>query len=131
MEKLYQTFKDTVEFRIVYIREAHAADGRKPSRFAEEKGITEHDDYGERCSIADMMMEEENITIPCIIDNMDNQTNQDYAAWPDRIFIVRKDGRIAIAAARGPKGFNPALKETKKWLHEYRETGKEPKLEVN
>lgn len=41
------------------------------------------------------------ITIPCIIDKMDNQASEAYSAWPDRIFVVRSDGSLAIAAGHG------------------------------
>jgi len=94
-----------------------------PNPFAELKGIYEHKDYGQRCSTAEMMMQEENITIPCIIDDMDNNVGVAYKALPDRLYVVREDGRLAIAAERGPRGLRPALEETWAWLAEYRETG--------
>ena len=120
---MYQENKDIAEFRIVYISEAHAIDDARPNSFAELKGIYEHKDYGQRCSTAEMMMQEENITIPCIIDDMDNNVSVAYKALPDRLYVVRKDGRLAIAAERGPRGLRPALEETWAWLAEYRETG--------
>lgn len=52
-------------------------------------------------STAEMMMHEEKITIPCIIDKMDNQASEACSAWPDRIFVVRSDGSLAIAAGHG------------------------------
>jgi len=75
---MYQEYKDIVEFRIVYISEAHAIDDPWPNPFAELKGIYEHKDYGQRCSTAEMMMQEENINIPCIIDDMDNNVGDAY-----------------------------------------------------
>jgi len=123
MERMYQEYKDIAEFRIVYISEAHAIDDARPNPFAELKGIYEHKDYGQRCSTAEMMMQEENITIPCIIDDMDNNVSVAYKALPDRLYVVRKDGRLAIAGERGPWGLRPALEETWVWLAEYRETG--------
>ena len=124
MERMYQEFKDIAEFRIVYLSEAHAIDDPgRPNPFAELKGIYEHKDYGQRCSTADMMMQEENITIHCIIDDMDNNVGVAYKALPDRLYVVREDGRLAIAAERGPRGLRPALEETWAWLAEYRETG--------
>jgi len=122
MEKMYQEYKDIAEFRIVYISEAHAIDDPRPNPFAELKGIYEHKDYGERCSTAEMMMQEENITIPCIIDDMDNNVSVTYNALPDRLYVVRKDGRLAIAGERGPGGLRPALDETWVWLAEHRES---------
>ena len=131
MKALYETYKDLVEFRIVYINEAHAADSDRPVEYAEEKGIKEHTNYKDRCYTADMMMAEEKVTIPCVIDNMDNKVNLAYNAHPDRLFLVRKDGRLAVAAGRGPKGFKPALEKANKWLEQYKETGAEPEISSN
>lgn len=125
---MYDMYKDIAEFRIVYIDEAHALDDLRPVRYAVDLGIKEHKNIGERCTTADMMMANEHITIPCIVDNMDNKVNAAYNAHPDRIFVVRKDGRLAVAGDHGPWGFKPALQKTKKWLEEYKKNGKEPGL---
>lgn len=123
MERMYDMYRDIAEFRIVYISEAHAIDDPRPTEFAKLKGIFESQDFGQRCTTAEMMMAEENITIPCIIDEMDNYAGEAYKALPDRIFVVATDGRLAIAAARGPRGFKPALEDTWKWLAAFRENG--------
>jgi len=57
---------------------------------------------------------------------LDNKVNASYLAWPDRIFLIRKDGKLAVAAKKGPRGFVPGLEKSKKWLAEYKKTGKEP-----
>lgn len=113
---------------MVYINEAHAADGRRPVGYAKEKGITEHDDYEERCTTAQMLIDDETLTIPCLIDGMDNKVNKSYSAWPDRIFLVRTDGKLAVAANRGPWGFKPGLTASNDWLKEFSDSGKEPEL---
>jgi len=123
---MYETYKKIAEFRIVYIREAHAADSDWPMKYAKEKGITEHKNFGQRCTTAEMMMTEKNVTIPCIIDNMDNSVNDSYKAWPTKVFLVRKDGKLGVAAKQGPWGYKPGLKETLNWLSQYKKTGKEP-----
>jgi len=125
---MYQDYKDVAEFRLIYIKEAHAADGRAPVFYAKELGITEHTDYGERCEVAERLFKEKKLTLPCLIDSMDDVANKAYRAFPDRVFLVRKDGRLAVAAKRGPWGFKPALEETEAWLKQYRETGEEPDL---
>lgn len=128
MEKLYQDYKDIAEFRIVYINEAHASDGRRPVQYAVDLGINQHKNYGERCDVAERLVKEKKLTIPCIIDKMDNKVNEAYKGWPDRAFLVRKDGRLAVAGSRGPWGFAPALKEIEEWLSQYKKTGEEPEL---
>lgn len=124
MEDLYQSYKDHAEFLIVYIKEAHPLDGRRPTRYAEELEIRDHKNYGERCTVASRLMKDEKLTIPCIVDGMDNKVSNAYAAHPDRVFLVDKDGRLAIAGARGPRGFAPAIDDVAEWLEDKYGKGK-------
>ena len=47
------------------------------------------------------------LSIPMLIDGMDDAANKAYAAWPDRLYIVAKDGKIVYKGRPGPAGFNP------------------------
>ena len=91
-------------------------------------GINNHKDYGERCAVAQRMFDDKKLTIPGLIDGFDNQVNDAYQGWPTRVFLVRKDGKLAVAGGRGPWGLRPALKEAREWLAEYKKTGNEPTL---
>ncbi len=128
MEGMYQDYKDIVAFRVVYIKEAHAADSDWPVPYATEQGINQPKEYGERCALAQKLVDEKELTIPAIIEDMANEVDKAYHAAPTRAFLVRKDGLLAVAGDRGPRGLTPSLEEIKKWLEEYRETGKEPGL---
>lgn len=128
MEEMFQSYKDIAEFRLIYIREAHAADSRRPTGLAKQKGINEHKNFGERCSTAEMFLKDKEFNIPLLIDGMDNAANKDYSAQPDRVFLVRSDGRLAVAADRGPWGFAPALEEVEEWLADFKRSGVEPEL---
>ena len=128
IEKLYQDFKDVAEFRLVYICEAHAIDGRLPMPLKDGNGnqIREHRTYQERCGIAQTLIDEKKLTLPVLIDQMNDNTSRVYYALPDRLFVVQKDGRVAVRADRGPRGLAKALETTRDWLTELRETGAEP-----
>ena len=128
MERIYKTYKDIADVYIVYISEAHAVDDRRPVGIAREKGIKEHTTYGERCAVAESLVKDKKLTIPCLIDGIDDAVDKDYNGHPDRVFLVGKDGKLAIAGKRGPWGFKPALEEAEAWLAEYKKTGKEPAL---
>ena len=39
---------------------------------------------------------------------MDNKVNRAYAAAPDRLYLVARDGTIAYRGGPGPFGFKPA-----------------------
>ncbi len=41
------------------------------------------------------------------VDEMDDKVMINYAAWPERLFLVDIEGQIAYAAERGPWGFKP------------------------
>lgn len=47
-------------------------------------------------------------TFPIIVDGIDNKVGQAYAAWPDRLYIVDKNGKIAYKGGKGPRGFKPS-----------------------
>ena len=128
MEEMYNDYKDVAEFRLVYIREAHAADSQRPTQTAKHLGIYEAKNYDDRCETAQRLLDDKSLTMPMLIDNIDNGTNLAYNAHPDRVFLVRTDGRLAVAADRGPFGFAPALDDAAEWLEEFASTGKEPKL---
>ncbi len=128
MQQMYNDYQDIAEFRLVYISEAHAADGDWPVDYAKELGITKHKNYDQRCSVAGKLLLDKKLTIPTLIDGMDNKVNEAYKAHPDRIFVVRTDGTLAVAGTRGPMGFAPALRQTTDWLAEFKKSGKEPPL---
>ncbi len=130
MERMYQTYKDIAEFYIVYISEAHAEDDTFPVPYAKEMGIKEHKTFGERCNVASRLVKDKKLTIPCLIDGIDNVVDKQYHGWPDRVFLVRKDGRLAVAGKRGPWGFRPAIDAVKEWLEQYEKTGQEPALSI-
>jgi hypothetical protein len=126
MEAMYQKYKDVAEFQIVYIKEAHAADSDWPVPYAVRQGINQPTTYEDRCSIAHMLADSTSLTIPMLVDEIDNTVNDLYKALPNRIFLVRKDGTLAVAAARGPMGFPPALEQAQQWLAAYAKSGEEP-----
>ena len=45
------------------------------------------------------------LTMPAIIDSEVNVVNRAYAAWPDRLYAIDIDGRVALKSGPGPMGF--------------------------
>lgn len=125
---MYKEYKDVAAFRIVYIKEAHAADGERPVGYAKEMGINQHKTYGERCAIAEKLINDKELKIPAIIETMENKVDKAYGGAPTRAYLVRKDGKLGVAGRKGPMGLKPALKEINEWLKQYKETGEEPEL---
>ena len=51
--------------------------------------------------------------LPALVDKMGNPTEQAYTGWPDRLYVIDRDGRIAHKSDAGPYGFKPAkVRET-------------------
>ena len=47
------------------------------------------------------------IDLPAVVDGIDNYTERAYTAWPDRLVVIVKYGRIAYKSRPGPFGFRP------------------------
>lgn len=66
----------------------------------------------ERTHIADSCVRNLHIQIPALLDNFQNTTEVAYTGWPDRLYVIDKDGRVAYKSAPGPFGFHPSSMET-------------------
>ena len=42
------------------------------------------------------------------VDEMDDAVMSAYAAWPERLYLIGEDGRVAYRGGQGPGGFKPA-----------------------
>ncbi len=48
-----------------------------------------------------------NIRIPALVDDLQDTTERAYTAWPDRIYVINRKGRVAYKSKPGPYGFHP------------------------
>jgi len=62
----------------------------------------------ERESIAGSCVRKLGIKFPAVVDNIDNHTEQAYTGWPDRLYLIDRDGKIVFKTRPGPFGFKPA-----------------------
>jgi len=46
--------------------------------------------------------------IPALVDTMGNPTELAYTGWPDRLYVIDREGKIAHKSDAGPYGFKPA-----------------------
>lgn len=99
----------------MYVREAHPTDEwqmpvneKEGVLFAQPRTSEARHDVARQCCTRLAL------TMPSVVDTIDNRVDELYAAWPERIFIVGTDGRITYAGGQGPFGFNP--NEAEAWL---------------
>lgn len=73
--------------------------------------------FDERASVAQSCALRLDLSIPTLIDDMENSTDQKYYALPDRLYLVGRNGRIVYRGAPGPWGFVAA--ELEKAIQSY------------
>jgi hypothetical protein len=102
---MYQRWKDEVNFLVVYIREAHPW-----PRGSKKKGksvLPEPLDLKERGAHGNFCVQDLDLSIPMVLDGMDNAVGEKYAGWPDRLYVLDAKGKIVWKAGPGPFGFSP------------------------
>jgi iodothyronine deiodinase-like protein len=108
LEALYDACRDRVEFFVVYIREAHPEDGWVLTS-NREAGIAFADPRteGERAAVAETCVVRMEIRLPVLLDGLDDEVARQYGGWPDRLYLVGREGFIAFQGGEGPFGFKP------------------------
>ena len=108
LEELYDRHGDEVAFFIVYIREAHPEDGwvLADNRRA-EIAVVDPVSLEERAAAADACALRLETRIPILLDDIDDEVASAYGGWPDRLYLIGHDGRVAFQGGRGPDGFKP------------------------
>ena len=90
----------------MYIREAHPTDGwvaptneKEGIQLESAKSDQQKVEYGSLC------VRKLGINFPAVVDGLDFKVEENYTAWPDRLYLVGKDGRISYKSEPGPMGF--------------------------
>ncbi len=61
---------------------------------------------GERRVIGQACVAKLGIHFPAVVDSFDNLTERSYTGWPDRLYVIDREGRIAFKSRPGPYGFH-------------------------
>jgi hypothetical protein len=96
------------EFLSIYVREAHPTDGwrsagndRAGISFAQPTTILERTGVAKKCCAALKM------SMPLLVDDLDDRVGHAYSGMPDRMYVISRDGRVVYKGGRGPFGFHP------------------------
>jgi hypothetical protein len=108
LEELAARYRDRVHFLTVYIREAHPEEGwiipeNRRSGLAVHEPTTE----AERRVVASTCAVKLRLRMPMVVDQVDNAVASAYGAWPDRLYLIGPDARIAFQSGEGAFGFRP------------------------
>ena len=108
LEELYDRYDAELAFFIVYIREAHPEDGWVlADNRREEIALGDPTSLDERAAAADACVVRLRTRIPVLLDGVDDAVALAYGGWPDRLYLIGRDGLIAFQGQRGPDGFKP------------------------
>ena len=107
LDNMAKTYGDKVTLFCVYIREAHAEGEDQVPRNLDEDVIFEQPTTSdERAEVAAACMLRHNFSFPMLMDNMENEAEEKYMSWPDRLYLIDSDGKIAYQGGMGPLYFD-------------------------
>jgi hypothetical protein len=73
--------------------------------------IAQHRLFEDRTEVANTCATRLELTIPMLIDGMDNAVDRVFNAWPERLYVISNEGRVIYQGGKGPYGFDPAEME--------------------
>lgn len=108
LEKLYQRYRNRAKFFLVYVREAHPADGWWMNS-NERVGIKfpQPQTTDKRRQVAQTCQRHLDLKIPFLVDTIEDSVGSSYSGMPNRLYVIDQHGRIAFKNGRGPFGFHP------------------------
>lgn len=105
----YDRHRDQVPFLFVYVREAHAIDGRAPMPSADQPVVEEARTFEDRRRVADACALDLRFGVfETLVDDLDDSVERAYAAAPARLYVVDREGKIAYRSGPGPFGLRQA-----------------------
>jgi len=69
--------------------------------FAQPETLIERHDIATACAIG---LE---LTIPILVDDMENNADRVYNGWPERLYVLSTAGCVVYQGGKGPYGFDP------------------------
>ena len=92
----------------MYILEAHPTDvWQMQSNVRDNVLFATPKTLDERAAVAGSCVRKLGIKFPAVLDGIDNKTEHAYTGWPDRLYLIDRDGKIAYKSKPGPFGFHP------------------------
>ena len=100
--------RDRANVVFVYIAEAHALDEwQMQSNVDEGVLLRQHVTIDERFAAAREGVKRLGLTMPVLVDGMDDAVSAAFAAWPERLYVAEPGGRLVYVGGPGPFEFDP------------------------
>ena len=108
IQQLYARYNDQVDVYAVYIREAHPTDGwRMRSNDRVGVALAQPTTQAERNLAASECCQALRLTMPLLVDTIDDEVNRSYSGFPDRLYLIDREGQVIYKGGRGPFGYKP------------------------
>ena len=113
LKRIAEANHGSVDFRLVYIREAHA-DGGAESQWQSTINVKEGVSLApartlpEKQEHAALCLRKLDLPFPAVVDGMEGAAETAYQAWPSRLYLVGSDGKVAFQTRLGELDFRPA-----------------------
>ena len=93
---------------MVYISEAHPSDvWQMQSNLKDNVVFASPRNEEERAFVAGACVRKLGIEVPAVLDEFGNSTESAYTAWPDRLYLIDRHGKVVYKSKAGPFGFKP------------------------
>lgn len=97
-----------MKFYVIYIKEIHPADGWQVKENERDAVLVpQHRSMEERIEVGRSCMLKLALRMPAVVDEMGDAVAQAYAAMPERLYLIGRDGRVAYKGGLGPMFFRP------------------------
>jgi hypothetical protein len=108
VRRLHDETGHAAAFLLVYVREAHAADEwTMPDNEARGLVVAQPTTLDQRAAAARECVGDYVLSMTTVVDGVDDRVSTIYGGWPDRLYVIAADGRIAYQGGPGPFGFKP------------------------
>lgn len=108
LEEIAGELAGRIELLFVYIKEAHPEDEwQMASNYEDDVVFDQPKTFEERLALARTFVTRMEVESTTLVDDMTNLANACYAAWPERLYVIDTDGRLAYKGGMGPFGFDP------------------------
>jgi tetratricopeptide (TPR) repeat protein len=111
LNRLSERYRGRAAFLLVYIREAHG-DATWQSTVNQREGVAQPDaaSIGQKREYASACLRKLKIPYAAVVDGMDGAVEKTYAAWPSRVYLIDRNGRVKFNSLLDQERFDaPAL----------------------
>lgn len=116
LKRIAAQYHQQVDFRLVYISEAHSAAGAESqwqSTINQQEGIDlpPARNLAEKQEHATLCLRRLELPFAIAVDGMDAAAERAYQAWPSRLYVIGRDGMVAYQTRLGELDFHPGAVE--------------------